>query len=120
MARLTDVSYGGARPVDGYGPDFWRVGGTLLPGSVVVTADGAQLWGGYDDRAPLIALAGTVDVLFVGTGRAIAHLPAEFRDALQAAGLAVEAMDSPAAARTYNVLLSEGRRIAAALITVGA
>ena len=55
MARLTDVSYGGARPVDGYGPDFWRVGGTLLRGSVVVTADGAQLWGGYDDRAPLIA-----------------------------------------------------------------
>jgi uncharacterized protein len=120
MARLTEVSYGSASPIDGYGPDFWRVGGEVLRGSVVVTATGAQIWGGYDDCAPLIALAGKVDVLFVGTGRTIAHLPAEFRAALDVAGLAVEATDSPAAARTYNVLLSEGRRIAAALIAVGA
>jgi uncharacterized protein len=118
--RLTEVSYGSARPIDGYGPDFWRVGGEVLRGSVVVTATGAHIWGGYDDRAALLALAGTVDVLFVGTGRTIAHLPAAFREALEAAGLAVEAMDSPAAARTYNVLLSEGRRIAVALIAVGA
>lgn len=119
MARLTEVTYGIARPIDGYGPDFWRVGGEVLRGPVVVTATGAQIWGGYDDRAPLIALAGQVDVLFIGTGMTIAHLPADFRAVLEAAGLAVEAMDSPAAARTYNVLLSEGRRIAAALIVVG-
>jgi uncharacterized protein len=120
MTRLTEVSYGSARPIDGYGPDFWRVGGEVLRGSVLVTATGAQLWGGYDDRAPLLALAGRVDVLFVGTGKTIAHLPADLRAALEGAGLAVESMDSPAAARTYNVLLSEGRRIAAALIVAGA
>ncbi len=117
--RLTEVSYGGAKAIDGYGPDFWRVGGEVLRGSVLVTADGAQLWGGYDDRQALIALSGTVDVLFIGTGKVIAHLPADFCKALEDAGLAVEAMDSPAAARTYNVLLSEGRRIAAALVVTG-
>ncbi len=118
MARLTEVSFGTARPVDGYGPGFWRVGGEVLRGAVLVTATGARTWGGYADTAPLLALRDGIDVLFVGTGRLIAHLPGAFRSGLEAAGVGVEAMDSPAAARTYNVLLSEGRRVAAALLAV--
>lgn len=118
MTRLTEVNFGQARPIDGYGPGFFRVGGTVLRGPVLVTATGAAPWRGYDDTAPLLALTDRVDVLFVGTGRVIAHLPPAFRDILEAAGLGVEAMDSPAAARTYNVLLSEARRVAAALLPV--
>ncbi len=86
--------------------------------AVVVTRTGARVWQGYDDPLPLLALAGQVDVLFVGTGTRIAHLPGDLRTALEDAGLGVEIMDSPAACRTYNVLLSEGRRIAAALLPV--
>ena len=41
------------------------------------------------------------------------------RAALEAAGAGVELMATPSACRTYNVLLAEGRRIAAALIPVG-
>jgi uncharacterized protein len=37
---------------------------------------------------------------------------------LESAGLAVDVMASPSAARTYNVLLSEGRRIALAMLPV--
>jgi len=59
-----------------------------------------------------------VDVLFVGTGAETAHLPATLRARLEAAGLGVEAMATPPACRAYNVLLSEGRRIAAALLPV--
>ncbi|WP_445811201.1 Mth938-like domain-containing protein, partial [Yoonia sp.] len=59
-----------------------------------------------------------VDVVFVGTGAEIAHLPADFRNTLEQAGIGVESMASPAACRTYNVLLSEGRRVAVALIPV--
>jgi uncharacterized protein len=119
VTRLTEVSFGEARPVDGYGPNHWRVGGQVIEGAAIATATGARAWGGYGDIAPLLALAGTVDVLFVGTGRHVAYLPEEFRASLDSVGLAVEGMDSPAAARTYNVLLSEGRRVAAALLTVG-
>ncbi len=119
MARMTEVSYGSAVPIDGYGPGFWRVAGQAIRGPVLVTATGASSWAGYGDTAPLVALAGRIDVLFVGTGAVIAHPPADFRAMLEAAGLGVEAMDSPAAARTYNVLLSEGRRIAAALLPIG-
>ena len=118
MAHLREVEFGTVRPIDGYGPGFFRVGGERLDGAVTVTATGAKGWGGYDDLVPLLALAGGIDVLFIGTGRTIAHLPATFRTRIEAAGIGVEAMDSPAAARTYNVLLSEGRRIAAALLPV--
>ena len=59
-----------------------------------------------------------MDVLFVGTGAEIAHLPADLRDQLEASGIGVEVMSSPSAARTYNVLLSEGRRVALAMLPV--
>jgi len=118
VSRLTEVSFGTARPVDGYGPGFWRAGGSVIRGPMLITAARAVAWGGYADLAPLLALAGAVDVVFVGTGRVIAHPPAAFRGALEAAGFGVEAMDSAAAARTYNVVLAEGRRIAAALLPV--
>jgi uncharacterized protein len=44
--------------------------------------------------------------------------PRDVREALQLAGIGLEFMDTPAAAKLYNVLTSEGRRLAAALIAV--
>lgn len=115
---LTPASFGGALPVDGYGPGFFRIGGEVRHGPVLLRAATVSGWGGYDDLAALLALRGEIDVLILGTGRQIAHAPGPLRAALEAAGIGVEVMDSPAACRTYNVLLSEGRRIAAALIPV--
>lgn len=116
--RLQETSFGGVLPIEGYGPGFFRVGGVVHKGAVLVRASEVAAWGGYDDLAPLLALAGEVDVLFVGTGAEIAPLPARLRGALEAAGLGVEMMASPTACRSYNVLLSEGRRVAAALLPV--
>lgn len=118
MTRLTEVAFGAARPIDGYGPGFFRVGGEVFHGGVLVTATGARLWGRYDDADPLLALGGAVDVLLLGTGPDIAHPPPALRAMIETKGIGVEAMASPAAARTFNVLLSEGRRIAAALLPV--
>lgn len=118
MIRLTEIAFDSVRPIDGYGPGFFRVGGQVIEGAVIVTAGGVRSWGGYGDAGPLLALAGEVDVILVGTGRSIAHLPKGLRTVLEAAGFGVDPMDSPAAARTYNVLLSEGRRVAAALLPV--
>ena len=116
--RLNEVTYTDAKPVDGYGPGFFRIGGQVLEGPVMVFPDGARSWGGYDDTASLIARAADVDVLFVGTGADVAHVPEAFRTTLEEQGMGVDAMASPAACRTYNVLLSEGRRVALALIPV--
>ncbi|WP_146343819.1 Mth938-like domain-containing protein [Falsiphaeobacter marinintestinus] len=116
--RLNEVTYTDAVPIDGYGPGFFRIAGTVHQGALLVTSTSVMLWPGYDDAALLLDLAGKIDVLFIGTGAEIAHIPATLRTQLEAAGLGVEVMNSPAACRTYNVLLSEGRRIGAALIPV--
>lgn len=116
--RLTEITYSEARPVDGYGPGFFRIGGKVMEGPVTILPGGIQGWGGYDDTATLLAAAAEIDVLFVGTGAEIAQIPAAFRATLEGAGVGVEIMASPAACRTYNVLLSEGRRIGLALIPV--
>lgn len=115
---LRPTDYDGAVPVDSYGPGFFRVAGQVIEGPVLVTAAGAAPWAGLEDTAPLLALAGQVDVLFLGMGAALALPPVGLRAALEAAGVPVEPMATPAAARSYNVTLSEGRRVACALIPV--
>jgi uncharacterized protein len=116
--RLTEITYDAAKPIDGYGPGFFRIDGKVLHGPCLITPWGAGAWGGFTDTDTPLALAGKIDVLFIGMGAEIAHVPAAFRETLESAGIGVEVMNSPAAARTYNVLLSEGRRIAAALLPV--
>jgi uncharacterized protein len=116
--RLTPVTYDTALPVSGYGPGFFRVGTHLLRGACLISPWDAGPWGGFEDTAGPLSLAGRIDVLFVGTGAEIAHVPAGFREAMEAVGMGVEVMNSPAACRTYNVILGEGRRIAVALIPV--
>jgi uncharacterized protein len=116
--ELNEVNYSDVQPVDGYGPGFFRIGGQVFKGAVLTGARGTKAWGGYEDSALLLALAGHVDVLLVGTGGEIAHIPGALRDELEAVGVGVEVMNSPSACRTYNVLLAEGRRVALALIPV--
>ena len=116
--RLNEISFNDADPVEGYGPGFFRIGGRVWDGAVLTGPQGTRTWGGYDDAPALLALVDHVDVLFVGTGGEVAHLPKDLRALLDEAGLGVETMTSPAAARTYNVLLSEGRRVAVALLPV--
>lgn len=116
--RLNEVSYSDAQPVDGYGAGFFRIGGKVHQGAVLTSVAGTVVWAGLDDAEPLLAMAGSIDVLFIGTGKEIAHIPADLRQGLEQAGLGVEVMNSPAACRTYNVLLSEGRRIALAALPV--
>ena len=118
--RIDEIDFGAARPIEGYGPDFYRIGGAVLPAPSLIVPGLETGWGGFDDMAPLLALAGQVDVLFIGTGPDIAPIPASLRGPLEAAGIGVEIMSSPGACRTYNVLLSEGRRVAAALLPVQA
>lgn len=116
--RLNEIRYTDAKPIDGYGAGFFRIGGEVVRGAVLVSPMGTRTWGGFDDTGAVLALAGEIDVLFVGTGAEIAHVPHAFQAAMDEAGIGVEPMAAPTACRTYNVLLSEGRRVAAALLPV--
>ena len=116
--RMSEIDFGAAQPIEGYGPGFFRLGGEAHEAPVLIVPGQVLRWGGFDDAETLLALAGRVDVLFIGTGAEIAPLPTALRVALEEAGLGVEIMASAPACRTYNVLLAEGRRIAVALLPV--
>ncbi|GAA3872570.1 Mth938-like domain-containing protein [Celeribacter arenosi] len=118
MVRLNEMPFEDAVPIDGYGPGFFRVGGKLYQGAVICLSAEVTLWSGLTDRDALLALAGKIDVLLVGTGAEMAHIDADLRTALEDLDIGVEAMASPTACRSYNVLASEGRRVAAALLPV--
>ena len=115
-----------APQVDAYGDGGFRLSGARHEGSVLILQDEARSWPVTsmaeltpDSFADVLA-AGRRDVEFVllGTGKTNALPPKAVREALQRAGIGLEFMDTAAAARVYNVLTAEGRRLACALIAV--
>ncbi len=115
-----------APSIDAYGDGGFRLSGVRHEGSLLILSDEARPWPvasladlTVDSLAQVLA-AGPLEVEFVlmGMGRVNALPPRTVREALLAAGIGLEFMDTPAAARMYNVLTAEGRRIAAALIAV--
>lgn len=115
--QFHEVTFDGATPVDGYGPGFFRVADAVTRGPILLTAERLIRWDG-EDIAPVVALAGEIDVLFFGTGAETAYAPKPLREAFEDKGVGVEPMATPSACRTYNVLLAEGRRIALAALPV--
>jgi uncharacterized protein len=119
--RTTEVDFEGRLPVDGYGPGGFRVAGAVHLGPLALLPGGVVAWAGLPDLAPFLERAAEFDVLLVGMGERmgppVEGLAAQ-RAALEAAGAGVDLMATPSACRTYNVLLAEGRRVAAALMPV--
>lgn len=112
--QLSEITYDAQPPVDSYGPGFFRIGGHVHQGSVFISAAGVAEWQGDWEK-----LSGEgYDVLLIGTGADIVSPSDDIRATLQTTGIAFEVMATAPAARTYNILLSEGRRIACILVAV--
>lgn len=119
VMRLNEVHFDSGTPVQGYGPGFFRAGDRVVTGAMLILPGSPpQGWSGYDDVEAVLAAAGRIDVLFVGTGADPGHPPAGFRAAIEGAGVGLEVMASPSACRSYNVVLGEGRRVALAVLPV--
>ena len=82
-SQFTEVEFKDTMPIDGYGPGFFRVGGKVFEGAVLVLPTSVTAWGGYGDAGALLALR--VDVLFIGTGIETTHIPKPLREALEEA-----------------------------------
>ncbi|MGF1446820.1 MAG: Mth938-like domain-containing protein [Pikeienuella sp.] len=116
--KMREIQFGAQPPIDGYGPGGFRIGAVWYEGSLLASAQGVEhlaLPLSREGLARVLALAGEVDVLLVGQGAEIAPLLPQLRAEIEAAGMGVEVMSTPSACRTYNVLLSEARRVAALL-----
>lgn len=118
MIQMTPQEFGSSLPIDSYGPGFFRVGGVVHKGPVILYPGVVIPWGGMEDLAAISALKGKADLLLIGTGGQTLLAPEALLDCAEAAGLRAEAMASAPAARTYNVLLSQSRFLAAALLPV--
>jgi uncharacterized protein len=120
--RQVEVNFEGIGvPVDSYGAGGFRVAGDVWRGPVAILPAGAQRWAGLPDLALFCDHVEAIDVLFVGMGPELVPPDGAFlrwRAMLEAEGIGLELMATPAACRTYNVLLAEGRRVAAALMPV--
>ncbi|GAB4236709.1 MAG: Mth938-like domain-containing protein [Kiloniellaceae bacterium] len=115
----------GRQIIESYGGGGFKVSGAAYSGSILVLPDWTGAWSaaviGELDIAslePVLAADPPVEVLLIGCGAAMAFIEPELRAAAKARGVALEPMDTGAACRTYNVLMAEDRRVAAALIAV--
>lgn len=110
--------------IDSYGPGRFQVAMTAYHGSIVVFPSEVVPWA-LTETAELTpecfdfleTRTNGLEVLLLGTGAGSVFVKPSLRSAIKdRIGIGFDAMDTGAACRTYNILLSEGRKVAAALI----
>lgn len=100
-------------------PGAIKVGNEKYSGDFVITANGEvrscdlPAVGELDEKHLEPLLEGDPELIVVGTGWTSTFPRRELVFALARRGIGLETMDTPAACRTFNILISEGRRLAA-------
>ena len=112
-------------PIDAYGKGGFAFAGMSHRGSLICLPDAIWAWDVVRpeqiDRYSLervFAAADSIDTLIVGTGTAVWLPPPDLRSALRSLHVVLDAMQTGPAILTYNVMIGERRRVAAALIAV--
>ncbi|WJR81606.1 Mth938-like domain-containing protein [Bradyrhizobium sp. NP1] len=126
MAEKSDAPHlPRSAPIDAYGQGGFAFAGMSHRGSLLCLPDSIWAWQvtapRQIDRYALervFAAANTIDTLLIGTGTEVWLVPRELREALRAVRVMVDAMQTGPAIRTWNVMIGERRRVAAALIAV--
>ncbi len=115
----------GRHGIEAYGAGGFRFGEMSHRGSILCLPSGVHAWPVADGDvlaaehfALVVAEAAEIELLLVGTGRDLRPLPRALVASLREAGIRLDLMPTPPAARTYNVLVAEGRKVAAALVAV--
>ena len=108
-----------------YGIGRFKVSQIEYESSIIVLPLRTLSWGvkalndiNFQNLAPVLEDNPPIDILLIGCGKSMQLLPRDFSDRWRQNSIAVDAMDTGAACRTYNILSAEGRRVAAALIAL--
>ena len=119
---ITPLLPQGRQIVQSYAEGRFRVSGEVYEGPVIVFIDRTISWDAPVSLDDLTAdhfselFGGELDVILVGCGKTMRSMPFALRQSLKERGISIDFMDTGAACRTYNVLMTEGRRVAAALL----
>ncbi len=112
-------------PIEAYGRGGFVFAGMSHRGSLLCLPEAIWAWpvtGAEDiDKAALgrvFAAAAGIDTLIIGTGTHVWLPPPALREALRAERVVLDTMQTGPAVRTYNIMIGERRRVAAALIAV--
>lgn len=122
--RKYDGFLPGRHTIEAYGRGGFRFADISHQGSILALPSGIHAWAAQGppfaeaDFAQVFAEAEAIDLLFIGCGLAPAPVAPALRVRLNEARISAECLSTAAAARTFNVLLAEGRRVAAALLAV--
>jgi uncharacterized protein len=111
--------------IEQFGSGGFRFAGMSHQGSLLILPSGMRAWSPLAsddveerDFAPVLAELADIDFLLIGTGPSMARLPQGVNTRLASLGIRFDVMSTSAAIHTYNVVLAEDRRVAAALIAV--
>ena len=123
--EIRDAHFPGRARIDAYGAGGFRFADMSHRGSLLCLPSGIHGWNAHEASefdidlfAKVLAEAGDIDVLLVGTGHEIRPLPIPLKSRLRELSVISDPMNTGAAVRTYNVMLAESRAVAAALIAV--
>ncbi|MBT5186763.1 MAG: hypothetical protein HOH19_10465 [Kordiimonadaceae bacterium] len=123
--EFTEIKSSEEAFIAGYGDGGFRMGEQRFKGSMLITPSGFYPWDvvdvadiTIDSLKPVFENQADIELLIIGMGQGMAFAPKDVKQALGKVNIAVEVMDTGAAARTYNVLLQEGRMVTAALIAI--
>ncbi len=112
-------------PIEAYGNGGFAFAEMSHRGSLLCLPDAIWAWPvtrpDQIDEVTLrrvIETAATIDTLVVGTGNEVWMPPSWLRDRLRKVSVVIDAMQTGPAIRTYNIMIGERRRVAAALIAV--
>jgi uncharacterized protein len=115
----------GRHGIDAYGNGGFRFAEMSHRGSILALPSGVKAWPVTTasditeaSLADVFAEADDLEFMIIGTGLDLAPLPDALRWRFREARIGLDVMQTGAAARTYNVLVAENRRVAAALIAV--
>ena len=120
--EITRSTPQGRQVIQKYGSGGFTVSGARYAGPVLVLPAASTAWqAGSLIEIDAVALAAAlraanVSLCIIGCGVRTEPMPPTLRGVLKEAGISVDAMETGAACRTYNMLAGEGRAVAAALI----
>jgi uncharacterized protein len=122
---MRPAHFPGRAPIDAYGNNGFRFADMSHRGSILCLPSGIHGWEPKDPQALVLAdfarmleEAQDFDVVLIGMGMEIRTIPKVLREAFKDRRIVADPMSTGAAVRTFNVLLAEERRVAAALIAV--
>ena len=123
MQDISGLPEEGQQLVNSYGDGGFRISGVRFEGNVIILPDQTIEWSlqaiedlSIESLQPVLDADPSIEILLVGCGKSMAFIDEGLRSQLRGRGIIIDSMDSGAAVRTYNVLLLEKRRVAAALI----